>query len=86
MAEGDGADARPRLGRRAYLKELRRLQLELALMQEWMRESGARIAVVFEGRDAAGKGGAIKRIVERLNPRWCRIVPAGGWDRIFTLN
>ncbi|MGZ4290721.1 MAG: polyphosphate kinase 2 [Gaiellaceae bacterium] len=62
------------LGKRAYLDELARLQLELALMQEWMRETGARIAVVFEGRDASGKGGAIKRILERLNPRWCRIV------------
>jgi polyphosphate kinase len=71
---GDAMHGRDRLGRRAYLKELRRLQLELALMQEWMRGSGARIAVVFEGRDASGKGGAIKRILERLNPRWCRIV------------
>ena len=43
-------------------------------MQEWMRETGARITVIFEGRDASGKGGAIKRIIERLNPRWCRIV------------
>ena len=62
------------LGKRTYLDELARLQLELALMQEWMRESGARIAVIFEGRDASGKGGAIKRILERLNPRSCRIV------------
>jgi polyphosphate kinase len=73
-------DVPKRLGKRAYLAELERLQLELALMQEWMRESGARLAVVFEGRDASGKGGAIKRILERLNPRWCRIValPAPG--------
>jgi polyphosphate kinase 2 len=63
-----------RLPRRVYEAELMRLQVELALMQDWMRDEGARIAVVFEGRDASGKGGAIKRIQERLNPRWCRIV------------
>ncbi len=73
---------RPRGGRRrvaripraVYEQELLRLQIELALMHEWVRETGARIAVVFEGRDASGKGGTIKRIQERLNPRWCRIV------------
>jgi polyphosphate kinase 2 len=62
-----------RLSRTVYEAELRRLQVELALMQEWMRDESARIAVVFEGRDASGKGGTIKRIQERLNPRWCRI-------------
>ena len=73
--EKDNVDrAGPALGKSAYLDELARLQLELALMQDWMRETGARITVVFEGRDASGKGGAIKRIIERLNPRWCRIV------------
>jgi polyphosphate kinase 2 len=64
----------PRLRKSVYLKELERLQVELALMQDWCRDVGARIAVVFEGRDASGKGGTIKRIQDRLNPRWCRIV------------
>jgi polyphosphate kinase 2 len=74
MATSDAANESPRLGGKRYHRELRRLQLEFALMQEWMRESGARIAVVFEGRDASGKGGTIKRVLERLNPRWCHIV------------
>ena len=80
MERGNVDRAGPTLGKGAYLGELARLQLELALMQDWMRETGARIAVVFEGRDASGKGGAIKRIIERLNPRWCHIValPAPG--------
>jgi len=63
-----------RLKRRAYEKELRRLQVELALMLEWVRDTGARVVVVFEGRDAAGKGSAIKRILEPLNPRSARLV------------
>ena len=58
----------------AYEAELLRLQGELVEMQEWVRASGARLVVVFEGRDAAGKGGAIKRVTEYLNPRVCRIV------------
>jgi polyphosphate kinase 2 len=56
-----------------YEKELRRLQAELVTLQEWVRATGQRIVVVFEGRDAAGKGSAIKRITEYLNPRWARI-------------
>ena len=63
-----------RLNRRIYEGELARLQVELARMLDWVRAEGVRVAVVFEGRDAAGKGGAIKRIAERLNPRFCRIV------------
>jgi len=59
--------------RKAYEKELLRLQCELVLMQEWVRTTGARVAVVFEGRDAAGKGSAIKRVTEFLNPRAARI-------------
>jgi polyphosphate kinase 2 len=57
-----------------YDKELRRLQVELVKLQEWVRHEGLRIVVIFEGRDAAGKGGAIKRITESLNPRVCRVV------------
>ncbi|MEO0958655.1 MAG: polyphosphate kinase 2, partial [Pseudomonadota bacterium] len=56
-----------------YLKELARLQIELVKMQEWVRETGTKIVVIFEGRDAAGKGGVIKRITDPLNPRVCRI-------------
>lgn len=63
-----------RLGKDAYEHELFRLQAELVKVQEWVRASGARVVVVFEGRDAAGKGGAIKRITQYLNPRVVRIV------------
>ena len=64
-----------RLGRDcAYARELRRLQVELVKLQEWVRLEGLRVVVIFEGRDAAGKGGAIKRITESLNPRVCRVV------------
>ncbi|RIK08825.1 MAG: polyphosphate kinase 2 [Acidobacteria bacterium] len=62
-----------KLPRAIYEQELLRLQSELVQVQEWVRSSGARIVVVFEGRDAAGKGGVIKRISEFLSPRTCRI-------------
>jgi len=65
------------LDRPTYERELRKLQRELAIQQQYIRETGQRIVVIFEGRDAAGKGGAIKRIAERVNPRWCRIVALG---------
>ena len=60
--------------KRLYEQELLRLQGELASMTEWIRQSGARVVVLFEGRDAAGKGGAIKRVSQYLSPRTCRIV------------
>jgi polyphosphate kinase 2 len=63
-----------RLPRGVYDKELYRLQAELVKMQEWARTSGARIVVIFEGRDAAGKGGTIARIMAYMNPRTARIV------------
>ncbi len=63
-----------RLPKAAYEKELFRLQAELVKLQEWVRVEGARLVVVFEGRDAAGKGSAIKRVAEYLNPRVARIV------------
>jgi polyphosphate kinase len=66
-------DGTPKLPRRLYEAELYRLQGELVNMQEWMRSEGARIVVIFEGRDAAGKGGTIKRVAEFLNPRVARI-------------
>jgi polyphosphate kinase len=58
---------------KVYEKELSALQIELVKLQEWVRHRKLRVAVIFEGRDAAGKGGAIKRVTERLNPRVCRI-------------
>jgi polyphosphate kinase 2 len=63
-----------RMGRKDYEKELARLQIELVKLQAWIKASGARIAIVFEGRDAAGKGGTIKRFRENLNPRGARTV------------
>ena len=58
----------------AYLAELFRLQVELVKFQAWIKHKGLKVVVIFEGRDAAGKGGAIKRITEYLNPRICRVV------------
>ena len=67
------AKKQPKLSKKAYDAELARLQVELVKLQEWVRHSGARIVILFEGRDAAGKGGTIKRVVENLNPRVARI-------------
>jgi polyphosphate kinase 2 len=63
-----------KVSNKAYLAELTRLQIELVKLQEWVKSSGHRAAIVFEGRDAAGKGGTIKRITEPLNPRVCKVV------------
>jgi len=63
--------------RLVYERELRRLSIELAKMQEWIRLEGMKVVVIFEGRDAAGKGGAIKRIMAPLNPRYARVVALG---------
>ncbi|MEL4320328.1 polyphosphate kinase 2 [Leifsonia sp. YIM 134122] len=63
-----------RVDKKAYEKELTRLQIELVAMQQWVTASDARILVIFEGRDAAGKGGAIKRVMQYLNPRTARVV------------
>ncbi|MBM3791127.1 MAG: polyphosphate kinase 2 [Acidobacteria bacterium] len=60
-----------------YSTELLRMQVELVKLQEWIRAKGARVIVIFEGRDAAGKGGVIKRITQRLNPRICRVAALG---------
>src|SRR5579863_9844609 len=56
-----------------YERGMLSLQTELVKMQEWVRQEGRRVVVIFEGRDAAGKGGVIKRVTEYLNPRWCRV-------------
>jgi polyphosphate kinase len=71
--QGEGA-ARPALKRKAYEKELLRLQSELVKLQEWIKHEGLKVVVLFEGRDAAGKGGTIKRITEAMNPRIVRVV------------
>ena len=65
---------RPKMGRKEYLKELGDLQVELSKLQDWVKHEGKRIIVVFEGRDAAGKGGIIKAITERVSPRVFRLV------------
>jgi polyphosphate kinase 2 len=65
------------LKKKTYKKELARLQEELVKLQEWIRAHDLKVVVVFEGRDAAGKGGVIKRITESLNPRICRVVALG---------
>lgn len=64
----------PKLPKKFYEQELFRLQVELVKLQEWVTRQGLNLVVVFEGRDAAGKGGVIKRIIQNLNPRVCRIV------------
>jgi len=70
----DVEDRNSRLPKKTYEKELRRLQEELVKMEDWVAAVGARIVVIFEGRDAAGKGGTIKRITQYMNPRITRIV------------
>ncbi|MDI1350555.1 polyphosphate kinase 2 [Aquabacterium sp.] len=68
-----GLSDEARESRRVYFRELFRLQGELVKLQDWVVHTGERVVVLFEGRDAAGKGGAIKRITQRLNPRVCRV-------------
>jgi len=75
-AAGPGAEAGllPKMKRKPYELQMRVLHGELVAMQEWVKDSGAKICVVFEGRDTAGKGGTIKRITERVSPRVFRVV------------
>ncbi|UUO08403.1 polyphosphate kinase 2 [Blastopirellula sp. J2-11] len=70
----DGYNADSNLSRKVYFSELLRMQRELIKLQDWVVASNAKVAILFEGRDAAGKGGVIKRITQRLNPRVCRVV------------
>jgi polyphosphate kinase 2 len=67
-------DAKPKMGNKEYLKELRKLQVELCRLQDWVKHKGLRVVLLFEGRDGAGKGGTIKAITERVSPRIFRIV------------
>ncbi|MFC1936806.1 polyphosphate kinase 2 [Chloroflexota bacterium] len=66
-----------KISKKEYEKELARLQIELVKLQEWIKHKGLKVVVIFEGRDAAGKGGTIKRITQRLNPRIARVVALG---------
>ena len=68
---------RLKMKRKAYEKELERLQIELVELQEWIKHKELKVVVIFEGRDTAGKGGTIKRITDRLNPRVVRVVALG---------
>jgi polyphosphate kinase len=72
--EEAGAAPPPRMKRKEYEQQMRILHGELVAMQEWVKETGAKICIVFEGRDTAGKGGTIKRITERVSPRVFRVV------------
>jgi polyphosphate kinase 2 len=72
--DDDGNHGNSKLKRKEYEKELRRLQVELCHLQAWVKETGARIIVLFEGRDGAGKGGTIKAITERVSPRVFRVI------------
>ncbi|MCG8585810.1 MAG: polyphosphate kinase 2 [Pirellulales bacterium] len=74
---GDLKAKKHKIDDKVYEKELARLQVELVKMQEWVKHEGLKIVIIFEGRDAAGKGGVIKRITESLNPRICRVVALG---------
>ncbi|MDJ0688195.1 MAG: polyphosphate kinase 2 [Xenococcaceae cyanobacterium MO_188.B32] len=68
---------RKKLDKKFYEQELAKLHIELVKLQEWVKQKGLKVVVIFEGRDAAGKGGVIKRITECLNPRVCRVVALG---------
>ena len=69
-----GPGAKSKLKKKVFEEELSRLQLELVKMEDWVKAMGLRVVVIFEGRDAAGKGGVIKRIMDGVNPRICRVV------------
>jgi len=68
-----GVNAQPKIGKKEYEAEIFKLQVELVKLQEWVKAKNARIVIIFEGRDAAGKGGVIKRIMERVSPRIFRV-------------
>jgi polyphosphate kinase 2 len=72
--QAGGPGDQPKMKNKEYVAELRKLQVELCYLQEWVKATGARIVIVFEGRDTAGKGGIIKAIAERVSPRTFRVV------------
>jgi polyphosphate kinase 2 len=73
LLDGSSASSSDAQARMSYFRELLRLQSELVMLQDWVVKTGHRMVILFEGRDAAGKGGVIKRITQRLNPRVCRV-------------
>src|ERR1700757_982006 len=73
-AAANGSDSTEKMNNKEYEAELFKLQVELVKLQDWVKQTGARIVILFEGRDAAGKGGIIKRILERVSPRVFRLV------------
>jgi polyphosphate kinase len=73
MEKDTKGDGQPKLKRKRYEKELRHLQVELCLLQEWVKHTGLKVIVIFEGRDGAGKGGTIRAITERVSPRVFRL-------------
>lgn len=73
-AEPSPEKQKPKLKTKTYEKELGKLQIELVKLQEWIKHNGLKVVCIFEGRDAAGKGGTIKRITQSLNPRICQVV------------
>ena len=77
----DTSSAQYKEGRRQYFRELFRMQAELVKLQDWVVKTGHKVVILFEGRDAAGKGGVIKRITQRLNPRICRVAALPGPGR-----
>ncbi len=76
----DGAHV-PKMKVKEYEKELRRLHGELVALQEWVKATGTKVCIVFEGRDTAGKGGTIKAITERVSPRVFRVIALARTDR-----
>ena len=78
MELSDKPSEKPRkVSKKTYRTEIKKLQIELVKLQEWIKTNGLKVVVIFEGRDAAGKGGTIKRITKVLNPRICRVVALG---------
>ena len=67
-------EPKPKMKRKEFDEEMEKLQIELVKLQEWVKHTGAKVCVVFEGRDAAGKGGIIKRMTERTSPRVFRVI------------
>jgi polyphosphate kinase len=74
MTKKPAAEAKPKLTNKEYLKDLQKLQVEVCRLQDWVKLTGARIILVFEGRDGAGKGGTIRALTERVSPRVFRVV------------
>ncbi len=74
VADSDNAKAGGKLSNKDYARELKKLHVELVKLQEWVKEKGAKVCIVFEGRDGAGKGGTIKAITERVSPRVFRVI------------